>query len=104
MLAGFARLHGFGRDTFDGDREGELFGLRGFGAGGALEDDIVAMLRVGDALAVEEFGNSKDLQARIFILAIKGLVESGRGGFCAHRFGGVFEGDEDADFSLFAFR
>lgn len=80
-----------------------MFGLRRFGAAGTLEGDIVAVLRIGDPFAVEEFGNGEDLQARIFILAVKGFVESCCCGFGAHGLGGVFESDEDADFGFLAF-
>lgn len=79
-----------------------MLGLGSFGAGGALEGDIVAVLRIGDAFAVEEFGDGEDLQARIFILSVEGFVEPRSSGFGAHGFGGVFESDEDVDFGLFA--
>src|SRR5579863_1417926 len=85
----------------------ELFGLRGFGAGSAAEGDV-AHVRVVDAFAFEKFGDSENLQAwvvQVFRAAFAPgrFVDSGSGGFGAHGFGGVFEGDEDADFGFFAF-
>lgn len=80
-----------------------MLGLRSFRAGGTLEGDVVAVLRVGDAFAVEKLGNREDLEVRVFILPVEGFVESRGGGFGAHGFGGVFECDEDTDFGFFAF-
>lgn len=41
----------------------------------------MAVLRIGDAFAVEEFDDGEDLQARILILPVKGFVKSRSGGF-----------------------
>ncbi len=62
-----------------------LLGGLGEVARGAFVGDVERG-RVVDALAVEEFGDGKDLQARM--VSPGGFVEARGGGFSAHGFGG----------------
>lgn len=79
----------------------ELVLRRGFGevARGAFVGDVDGG-RVVDALAIEEFGDSQDLQARV--IPPGRFVEACGGGLRAHRLGGLFESNENADLCLLA--
>lgn len=68
-----------------------LGGEEGAGFGGHL-----------DGCSGKELFDGDDLEARVGFAPEVGFVVAGAGGFGDHVFGGGFEGDEDADFGLFA--
>src|SRR5205823_10581671 len=52
-------------------------------------------------VAFEEVFDGEELEAGVAAAVVRG-VEAGFGGFLLHGFGGLFEGDVDADFGLLA--